>query len=107
MFIWIGGRGECLVSLPMVNVTWNHLDSLHFIFHFFNHFTASRLVCCFSEAMPKLLSMANPAVLPSNVALVYSVKFGRSAVYSGYNSVPRILIWGTPALIGRVPCIPI
>jgi hypothetical protein len=48
--------------------------------------------------MPGLLSAANTAVSSANVAFVDSVEVGRSAVYSRYNSGPRTLAWGTPAL---------
>jgi hypothetical protein len=42
--------------------------------------------------------VANSAVSSANVAVVDSVEVGRSAVYSRYNSGPRTLPWGTPAL---------
>jgi hypothetical protein len=89
-----GGGGQ--VPLCVVNVIWTDLDSLAFIFNFFNHFhIASRLVCSFCEAMPGPLSMANTAVLSANVAVLDSVEVGRSAVYSRYNSGRRALPWGT------------
>jgi hypothetical protein len=93
--MWTGG----LVSLHVVNVTWTDLDSLGFILRLFNHFCiAPRLVCSFYEAMPGSLTVANTTVLSANVAVVDSFEVGKSAVYSRYNSGPRTLPWGTPAL---------
>jgi hypothetical protein len=87
------------VSLCVVNVTWNNLDSLDFIFHLFNHFCiVSRLVYSFCEAMPGSLSVANTAVSSANVVIVNFGEVGRSAVYSRYNSGPRTLPSGTQAL---------
>jgi hypothetical protein len=51
--------------------------------------------------MPGSLSVASTAVSSVDVAAVDSVEVGRSAVYSRYNSGPRTLPWGTPALIGE------
>jgi hypothetical protein len=45
--------------------------------------------------------MANTAVLMGNVAVIDSVEDDRSVVYSRYNSGPRTLPWGTPALTGE------
>jgi hypothetical protein len=44
------------------------------------------------------LFMATTAVSSANVAVADSGEVGRSAVYSRYNSGPRSLTWGTPAL---------
>jgi hypothetical protein len=43
-------------------------------------------------------SVANTAVSSANVAVVESFEAGRSEVYSRYNSGPKTLPWGTPAL---------
>jgi hypothetical protein len=51
--------------------------------------------------MPGSLSVDNIAVLSTNAVVVDSVEVGRSAVYSRYNSGPRTLPWGTPALTGE------
>jgi hypothetical protein len=57
---------------------------------FFNHFwIASRLVCSFCEVMPESLSVANTAITSANFAVVDSVEFDRSAVYSKCNNGPR------------------
>jgi hypothetical protein len=86
LLMWTGGQ----VSLRVGNVTWTDLDPLAFILHLCNHFCiASRLVCSFCQAMPGSLSVANTAVLSGNVAVVYSVHVGRSAVYRKYNSGHR------------------
>jgi hypothetical protein len=45
------------------------------------------------------LSVASTAVSSANVAVIVSEVVGRSAVYNRYNSGPRSLPWGTPALI--------
>jgi hypothetical protein len=45
------------------------------------------------------LSVANSAVSSENVAVVEPVEFDQSAVYIRYNTGPRPLPWGTPALI--------
>jgi hypothetical protein len=45
--------------------------------------------------------VATTAVSSANVAVVESGEDGRSAVYSRYNSGPRTLPWGTPALTGE------
>jgi hypothetical protein len=52
--------------------------------------------------MPGSLSVASTAVSSANVAVVLSVEAGRSVVYSRYNSGPRTLPWGTPALTTHV-----
>jgi hypothetical protein len=59
---------------------------------------ASRLGCCFCEAMAGSLSVATTAVLSTKVAVLDSGEVGRSAVYSRYNNGPRTLPWGTLAL---------
>jgi hypothetical protein len=48
--------------------------------------------------MPGSLPVPNTAASSVNVAVVDSVELGRSAVYSRYNSGPRTLPRGTPAL---------
>jgi hypothetical protein len=45
------------------------------------------------------LFMDSTAILSAKVAVVDSVQVGTYARYSRYNNGPRILPWGTPALI--------
>jgi hypothetical protein len=47
------------------------------------------------------LSVATTAVSSAKVAVLDSGEVGRSAGYSRYNSDPRTLHWGTPALTGE------
>jgi hypothetical protein len=58
----------------------------------------SGLVCSFCEARPGSLFVVNTAVSSANVAVVDSVEVGWSVEYGRYNSGPRTLPWGTPAL---------
>jgi hypothetical protein len=75
------------------------LDPLASILRFLNQFwIASKLVCSFSAAMARSLSVATTAVLSAKVAVVDSGEVHMSAVYSRYNDNPRTLPWGTPAL---------
>jgi hypothetical protein len=79
-------------SLRVVNVTWTDLACN---LHFFKYFCiASKLVCSFGKTMPGSLSVADTAVSSVNVAIVNSVKVGRPAVYSRYNSGLRTLALG-------------
>jgi hypothetical protein len=82
---YVPWRGQ--VSLRVVNVTRTYLDTLASILHPFNHLRVpSRLVCSSCEAMSGSLSVATTAATSANVAAVGSGVFGRSAVYSRYNS---------------------
>jgi hypothetical protein len=47
--------------------------------------------------MPGSLSVANTAVSSANIAVVETVEFGRSAVYSRYNSGLKTPAWGATA----------
>jgi hypothetical protein len=71
------------------------MDRLRFIsFYtpFLSHFCiASTLVCSFCEAMLRSLSVAKTAVSSANVAVVESVDFDRSKVFSRYNGGPRTM----------------
>jgi hypothetical protein len=82
--------GECKVI---------DLDPLPFILHFLNQsWITSRLFCILCDAMGRSLSVASTAVSSAKVAVIDSGEVGRSAVYSRYNTGPRTLPWGTPAL---------
>jgi hypothetical protein len=68
-------------------VTQIEFDPLAFILHFLNQFLiANRLVCNLCELMARSLSMAGTAISSVKVAVIDSGEFGRSAVFSRYNS---------------------
>jgi hypothetical protein len=52
----------------------------------------------FAVSVKQCLSKVNTAASAANFAVVDSVEVGRSAVHIRYNSGPRTLTWGTPAL---------
>jgi hypothetical protein len=90
----------------VVNVTWIDLAPLASILPFLNRFwIASKLVCCFCEAMAGSLSVATTAVSSVNVAFVDSDNVETSAAYSSYNNGPRTLALGYARIVWGEFCV--
>jgi hypothetical protein len=74
-------------------MTWNRW----FSFSIFEP-VSSRLACSLYDAMAGSLPVASTAGSSTNVAVMDSGEFGRSAVYSRYNNDPRTLPLSSAAL---------